>query len=149
MMNIGGVESVGKSMLFIANILPIADVSYPTHKPLANAQTIYHKQLSCFQLSMLNVSSLHYMYISGLIFITLTCYKNYLLIKIYNIMKIYFFSLLDYNGQEVVASKKFYGSAKHAAFKASKIVDAIPAVGGFQIHKRFVSPHEVARKFSH
>lgn len=63
-------------------------------------------------------------------------------------MKIYYFILIDYKGQEVEESKQKFGSAKHAAFEASNAVDKIPPCQGFKIRYDFISSHDVAKLVS-
>jgi len=63
-------------------------------------------------------------------------------------MKLYYFILLDYTGQEVETSDRVFGSSKHAAFVATKTVDSIPPCQGFRIKCYELTSHDVARMVS-
>lgn len=63
-------------------------------------------------------------------------------------MFIYFATITDYNNQPVL-TLEYTGTAKHAAFIASKYVDNCPPAGGFKISKRLIKPTEVAALLNH
>ena len=63
-------------------------------------------------------------------------------------MKIYYFILIDYKGQEVEESAQKFGSAKHCAFSANEAVNSIPPCAGFKIRYDFISSHQVAKLVS-
>jgi hypothetical protein len=59
-------------------------------------------------------------------------------------MRIYFYILLDYKGQEVITSKERFATARHAAWVANKKVSDIPPCCGMKIRYMTVNASRVA-----
>ncbi len=59
-------------------------------------------------------------------------------------MNIYFASILDYLGQEVLCLQ-YTASAKHSAFLASQYIKECPPAQGFRINKRFIEASTITK----